>query len=80
MDKQQYNELIELLTSKAGHTLLVVLEEIKNKIADAREGDYSVEVRKYAIAIIDEKLYNIVKSMLAKPEKRKDVSELDTMI
>lgn len=69
MNKQQFNDELERIVATHGLNLLEILDEVKNQIADARVGDYSVEARKCAIASIDERLYNIVKQMLKKENK-----------
>lgn len=67
----QYNELIEQVSASQGNNLLELLDMVKNHIADARNGDYSTEARKCAIASIDEKLYNSIKKFLNnKPKKQ----------
>lgn len=80
MNKEQYNELIEQVTASQGENLLILLDEVKNNIADARNGDYSTEARKCAIASIDEKLYNVVKQGLIKKPKKKEEPYFDNMI
>ncbi|MCZ2338042.1 MAG: hypothetical protein LC127_07550 [Chitinophagales bacterium] len=72
MNKQQFNEQVEILARSQGERLLEVLDEVKNQIADARNGDYSVESRKCAIALIDEKLYNIVRQLLNKKDSKEE--------
>lgn len=62
------NDLIEKLASKGGSTLLDVLDQMKNAIADARNGNASTESRKFALDMIDNLLYNKVKTLLS-PEK-----------
>lgn len=80
MNKQQFNEQIEILTHSQGERLLEILDEVKNQIADARNGDYSVDARKCAIALVDEKLYNIVRQLLNKKEPTKDNKYFSNMI
>lgn len=75
-----YREKLEILADSQGERLLEVLDEVKNYIADARNGDYSVEARKCAIASIDEKLYNILRQILNKPEKPKEDKFFSEMI
>lgn len=72
MNKQQFNEQVEILARSQGERLLEVLDEVKNQIADARNGDYSVEARKCAIALIDEKLYNIIRQLLNKKDSKEE--------
>lgn len=69
MQPQQYNDNVERISANCGESLLEILDEVKNYIADARNGDYSVETRKCAIACIDEKLYNVVKKFIHKKPK-----------
>jgi hypothetical protein len=80
MNKEQYNELIEQVTASQGENLLILLDEVKNHIADARNGEYSTEARKCAIASIDEKLYNIIKQGLVKKHKKKEELYFGNMI
>ena len=58
---QLHKEQIERL-SKNKEFILEVLDVVKNHIADARNGDYSVEARRCAIEAIDNTLYNKIKS------------------
>ena len=61
---QQYNELIkEISNSGYKETILTLLDEVKNYIADARNGDYTTETRKASIEAIDRVLYNKIKSV-----------------
>jgi hypothetical protein len=80
MNKEQYNELIEQVTASQGENLLLLLDEVKNHIADARNGDFSTEARKCAIASIDEKLYNIIKQGLNVKPKKKEEPYFNNMI
>ena len=80
MNPQLYRELIEKLAHSQGETLIAVLDEVKNHIADARNGDYSTEARKCAIDSIDEKLYNVIKSVLNKQEIPKQEPYFSGMI
>ena len=80
MNKQQFNEQVEILARSQGERLLEVLDEVKNQIADARNGDYSVESRKCAIALIDEKLYNIIRQLLNKKKDSKEEKYFSDMI
>lgn len=80
MDKQTYRENLEILADSQGERLLAVLDEVKNYIADARNGEYSTETRKCAIASIDEKLYNIIRQILNKPEITKEDKYFSEMI
>jgi hypothetical protein len=79
MNQQQYNDNVERITANCGESILEILDELKNYIADARNGDYSVETRKCAIACIDEKLYNIIKKFIHSKQKPK-VDEFEKMI
>lgn len=63
------NDLIESITASKGNDLLLLLDDVKNQIADARLGDYSTESRKLAIEVLDKVLYNKVKALL-KPQKK----------
>jgi hypothetical protein len=65
---QMNNDLIEKITAKCGTDLLEVLDDVKNSIADARNGDATTESRKLAIEMIDKMLYNKIKNLL-KPEE-----------
>lgn len=80
MNQQQYKDLIEQISHSQGENLLIMLDEVKNHIADARNGEYSTEARKCAIASIDEKLYNLVKSVLNKTTKEKPDGFFDGML
>ena len=76
MLKEQYKELLEQVASKS-EPLLELLDEVKNQIADARNGDYSTEARKVACTLIDDVLYNKIKN-LSNPQKEK--KDKDTWI
>lgn len=77
MNQPQYNELIEQVASSK---LIEVLDMVKNDIADARNGDWSTEARKLAIATIDEKLYNKVKQVINSGDKPKKDDYFDNML
>lgn len=80
MNQQQYSDLIEQVAHSQGNNFIAILDEVKNHIADARNGDYSTEARKCAIASIDEKLYNLVKAVLNKTTKEKPEMYFDGML
>lgn len=70
MDKELHKDLLEQVTASQGDNLIKLLDVVKNEIADARNGDYSVEARKCAIESLDKHLYNVVKQGLqSKPKK-----------
>ena len=56
------NNYIEKLASKGVDDVLEALDDAKDLIADARNGEYSTEARKGAIEAIDLVLYNKIKS------------------
>ena len=72
MDKELHKDLLEQVTASQGDNLIQLLDIVKNEIADARNGDYSVEARKCAIASIDKHLYNIIKQGLQSKSKKGD--------
>lgn len=77
MNQPQYNELIE---SVASSKLIELLDMVKNEIADARNGEWTTEARKLAIASIDEKLYNKVKQVINSGNKPKKDDYFDNML
>lgn len=77
MNQSQHNELIEQIAS---NSLLEVLDIVKNEIADARNGEWTTEARKLAIASIDEKLYNKVKQVINNGKKPKKDNYFDNML
>lgn len=68
---QLLKEQIEDL-SRNKETILEALDIVKNHIADARNGDYSVEARKVAIEAIDNVLYNKIKNFRKETEKKSE--------
>ena len=60
--KEQYNNNIERVKeSNMNSAILELLEDVKDRIADARIGLWSTEARKLAIDSIDTLLYNKIK-------------------
>jgi|15BtaG_2_1085339.scaffolds.fasta_scaffold00425_15 hypothetical protein len=60
--KEQYKENIEKIKdSNLREVVLDALDDAKNVIADARNGEWTTETRKCAIATIDSVLYNKIK-------------------
>lgn len=58
------NEAIKKLAGSGYSDLLLgAVEELQNKIADVRVGDYSAESRKVAIDILQTELYNKIKGL-----------------
>lgn len=60
MNKQLLNEKIESLKPQ-GDRILSVLDDVKDYIADARNGEWDVDARKAACEAIDEVIYNKLK-------------------
>jgi len=59
--KPQLSDLIKQSVPQADR-LLLMLDFLKDEVADVRNGDYSAKTRKCAIEMIDSVLYNKIKS------------------
>lgn len=60
--QKQFDEIIkDLSDSNFREHLLILLDEVKNYIADARNEDWDVATRKASIGAIDKVLYNRIK-------------------
>lgn len=72
MNNRLLKEQIKAFTPQS-ERLLVLLDAVKDYIADARNGEWSVEARKSACDAIDEVLYKKVKlNIQEKPQSKGD--------
>lgn len=71
---------IRRIAASVGPELLALLDAAKDRIADARNGDWTTEARKVAIEAIDAVLYDEIKKNLPGAKKTEQGDGMGSMI